>query len=82
MKHVKFKAEGRWADPNPSVPQIEVKAGEIVPVSNELADIVVEAGRAEYVKAPKASNTQEAEDKRGAGDKDAADKGKGKGKGK
>lgn len=75
-KIIKFKKAGKWAEHNPAHPQFSVKAGEEREVSNELADVIEEAGLGEVVKkatAPKAS-----EDDKGKDDKDKADKGKGK----
>jgi len=71
-KHVKFKSKGKWAEVNPALPQFEVKAGEVREVSNELADVIEDAGRGEIVKVdkPKAS-----EDDKGKDDKGKADKG-------
>lgn len=75
-KHIKFNKAGRWADSNPLIPQFEVKQGEVREVSNELADIIVEAGRGTLVDAPKPAAASE--DDKGADDKAAAEKGKGK----
>lgn len=75
MPRIKVKKSGKWADPQPHIPQIEVEAGEEYDVSPGLADEMVKAGCAEYVK-------ERAPAKKGGGkspaqaDKDAADKGK------
>ena len=53
MKRVKFKEAGKWADSDTTVPQIEVEAGDECDVSIGLADIIVSAGKGEYVVAPK-----------------------------
>ena len=53
MKKVKFKEAGKWADSDTTVPQIEVEAGEEREVSIGLADIIVSAGKGEYVELPK-----------------------------
>lgn len=58
MKNVKFKSAGKWADPDPKIPHLEVEAGKTYPVSNELADIVEDAGRGTIVKAPKQGPTK------------------------
>ena len=55
MKRVKFKEDGKWADSDTMVPQLEVKAGEEHDVSIGLADIIVSAGKGEYVEPPKAA---------------------------
>lgn len=70
-KLVKFKKTGKWADSNPAIPQLEAEAGKTYEVSNELADIIIEAGAGELVAKPK-----EPEDAKGADDKAKADKGK------
>jgi len=61
MKTVKFKEAGKWADSNPLLPQFEVEAGEEVLITNDLADIVVEAGKGKIIPADK---TEAAEEKR------------------
>ena len=53
MKKVKFNEDGKWADSDTTVPQLEVKAGEQHNVSIGLADIIVSAGKGEYVEPPK-----------------------------
>ncbi len=53
MKTVKFKEAGRWADSNPLLPQFEVEAGEEALVTNDLADIIVEAGKGKIIPADK-----------------------------
>ena len=50
MKRVKFKEDGKWADSDTTIPQLEVKAGDECEVSIGLADIIVSAGKGEYVK--------------------------------
>lgn len=50
MKKVKFSKAGKWADSDTLVAQIEVAEGDVVEVSNELADIIVDAGAGEIVK--------------------------------
>ena len=52
MKRVKFKEDGKWADSDTTIPQLEVKAGEEHDVSIGLADIIVSAGKGEYVVEP------------------------------
>jgi hypothetical protein len=49
MKHVEFNKAGRWADPDTLVPQIEVEEGEVVEVSDALADLVVANKRGKVV---------------------------------
>ena len=71
-KHIKFKNKGTWAEVNPALPQFEVKAGGVHEVSNELADIIVDAGRGDIVDAPKAPKSSE--DDKGKGDKGKAEK--------
>jgi len=48
MPKVKFFGAGRWAD-KPYMPQIEVKAGEVVEVSADLMMVVIESGKGEMV---------------------------------
>ena len=55
MKRVKFKEAGKWADSDTTIPQIEVKAGDVREVSIGLADIIVSAGKGEYVVPTKAA---------------------------
>ena len=69
MKLVKFNTAGRWADPDTNIPQIEVKEGDEVEVSDALADLVVSNNRGEVVD----TTDKEAADKEAA-DKEAADK--------
>ena len=70
MKNVKFKGKGVWADPNPLVPQLEVEAGKTYEVSNELAEIVEEAGRGSIIKNPAVEKLKKAQ---GAADKAKAE---------
>lgn len=75
MALVKMKKAGRWADPQPHIPQIEVEAGEEVEVSIALAEVMVNAGAAERV--TRKEPTGKGGKKNPAQvDKDAADKGK------
>ena len=53
MKLVKFKEDGKWADSDTTLPQIEVKAGDECEVSLELADVIVGAGKGEIVEPAK-----------------------------
>ena len=55
MKRVKFKEDGKWADSDTTVPQLEVKAGDECEVSLDLADIIVSAGKGEIVEPAKAT---------------------------
>lgn len=58
MPHVKFKKTGKWAEHNPALPQIEVKKDDVLEVSHELAEVIVDAGAGEVVKAPKKTPTK------------------------
>ena len=50
MKTIKFKEEGRWADPvNPRIAQIQAKAGDIAHVSDELAELAIDTSNAVLV---------------------------------
>lgn len=51
-KHVEFKDAGRWAQHDPSAPQFEVTAGEVVVLDSATADDCVETGRAKFVGDP------------------------------
>ena len=72
MKRVKFKEDGKWADSDTTVPQLEVKAGEEHDVSIGLADIIVSAGKGEYVELPKPASKEAAAKKKTPATKDKA----------
>lgn len=80
MPKIHVKKSGKWADPEPHVPQIEVEAGKEYNVSPGLADVMVKAGCAEYVqekeKAPTQTQTKRTGKSPAQADKEAADKGK------
>ncbi len=51
MKQIRFLEEGNWADPiNPRIAHITPKVGDIAFVSDELAEIAIEAKKAVEVK--------------------------------
>lgn len=71
MPKVVMKKSGRWADPEPHIPQQELEAGQEYDVSPRLADILVETGSAEYAKVQKPASEAPAR-----ADKRRADKGR------
>lgn len=61
-KEIKFFDTGKFAEHKPWMDQIEVKTpGETHTVSNEMAEIVVDAGKAEYVAAAEPKKLTDAE---------------------
>lgn len=58
---VKFKEAGKWAD-NPADPVFEVDADEVVEVSANLANIVVDAKKGKIVKKKPIEKTEEDKD--------------------
>jgi len=86
MPRIKVKKSGKWADPQPHIPQVEFEAGEEYDVSPGLAEVMVDANCADYVKVndkePAKRGGGKNPAKRGGGknpaqaDKEAADKGK------
>jgi len=61
MKQVKFFDTGKWAEHKPYMDQVDVKAGDVKDVSDELAKSAVDAGKAEYVDAEKPKELTESE---------------------
>lgn len=54
MKRIKFKKGGKWAETDTLLPQFEVEAGEEHNVSDELANIILEAKAGTIVEPTKA----------------------------
>ena len=75
MKLIKFNTDGRWADPNTLIPQIEVEKGDEVEVSDALADLIVANKRGKVVTQ---AEQDEAAEKEAESEKEAADKKPGK----
>lgn len=63
MKNIKFHKAGKWAEPDTLLPQFEVEEGEEREVSNELADIIVDAKRGKIVPSKPAAVEQKPADK-------------------
>ncbi len=63
MVKVKMKKAGKWAETQPHLPQFEVKEGDVVDVSVELAEIMVTAGAATRVKAAPAKQVKAKQEK-------------------
>lgn len=85
MKTIRINARGagKWADPNTLIPQITVEEGDVVKVSNELADamvpnnakdITVELAEEDARNKQKATLAKKQAANRAAKDKAAADK--------
>lgn len=74
MPSIVVKKSGRWADPEPHIPQVEFEAGQTYDVSPRLAAVMVEHGAAEYAKEQKPSSESP-----GKADKRRADKGRANG---
>lgn len=76
MENVRFKEKGKWADV-PSEPILEVEADSVHQVSDNLAKVVVDAGKGERVTIPKADKEEKSpKPKRGRppqNDKDKAE---------
>jgi len=53
------KGAGKWADPDPREPQIEVKAGDEVVVSDGLAEFIRDHGCGEIIETESAEENQE-----------------------
>ena len=50
MKTIEFLEDGRWADPiNPRIAQIDAKVGDHAIVSDELAEIAIDCGKAKLI---------------------------------
>ena len=74
MKLIKFNTAGRWADPsNTLTPQIDVKKGDEIEVSDALADLVVSNGRGEVIVVELSEEEQEAEKLRLAKEAEASE---------
>lgn len=70
----KFNKPGRWADPNPRLPQIQVdEEGDKHPVTSELAKVLVDAGHGEIVDEPEGDEEEELDETSAVDAADAAD---------
>lgn len=50
MKTIEFLEDGRWADPaDPRIAQIDAKAGDHAVVSDELAELAIDCGKAKLI---------------------------------
>jgi len=71
MPTVLIKKGGKWADPEPHIPQREFVTGQTYDVSPRLAEAMVQAGAAEYAREQKPGSEHP-----GKADKRRADKGR------
>lgn len=73
MKDIKFKRAGKWAEMDPRAPQFTVEAGGIQPVSDNLADFIVESSLGEIVVSEKEKELARVAFLQGVADKAAAE---------